>query len=195
VILYDVVQRIVRDPVYVFSEIHRILKPGGWLLFCSPNASYYGNLVKIWLAQNISTAYSTQEVFDHDYRPYTIPELKDLFSDLSGLVIERLEGRDLADMGGSDWRRSITKTIVQLVKRSDLHKQYIFCLARKRGELIPMWPKWLYKTYRPYHPQIAKPLDRSFLRLPEASIEPSRFNRGFKPLTQPQAQAGCGLSR
>jgi SAM-dependent methyltransferase len=177
VILFDVLQRLTRDPVFVLSEIHRMLKPGGWLLFCSPNAAFYGNLVKVWLSQNPFALYSTQAVTDRDNRPFTIPEIGDLFVDINGLTVERLAGRSTGNAHLSDWRLRIARMITQLFKRNDLNEETIFCIARKTGDFLPSRPQWLYKTYAPYYPPFPQPLKRSKLRLPEESPGPRRYSR------------------
>ena len=177
IILYDLLHRFIMDPVFVFSEIYRVLKPGGWLLLCTPNAVFYGNLVKIWLARNIFSPYSTQGIIDRESRLFTIPEIADLMKDLEGFAVERLEGHDLRGNIESDWRMRVTKLVVRLVKRSDLNAEYIYCLVRKRGNFRSRWPFWLYKTYNPEQPQQNRPLDRLQIKLPETPPGPSRFER------------------
>lgn len=177
VILFDILQRLTRDPVVVLSEIHRMLKPGGWLLVCSPNAAYYGNLVKVWLSRNPFALYSTQAVTDRVNRPFTIPEIGDLFVDINGLTVDHLVGRSIGNAHLSDWRLRIARIITQLFKRSDLNEETIFCVARKTGDFFPARPLWLFQTYAPYYPPITQPLKRSELRLPEESPGPSRYRR------------------
>jgi SAM-dependent methyltransferase len=176
-ILFDVLQRLTRNPVFVLAEISRVLKHGGWLLFCSPNAAYYGNMVKVWLSQNPFALYSTQSIIDRDNRPFTIPEISDLFADLHGLEIVRMDSRSIGNESSADWRIRGARVLTHLLKRGRLNEEYIFCLARKQGELRPSRPQWLYKTYAPYYPPVTKPLERSRLRLQETPSGPPHLSR------------------
>ncbi len=177
VIMCDVLQRTTRDPVAILSEIHRILKQGGWLLISTPNAAYYGNLLRIWMAQNPYPLYSTQTLLDRDNRPFTIPEITDLFIDLNGLVIERLEAHPVGNEQPSDWRMRATRFLTHFIKRNRLNEEHIFCRSRKMGEFFPARPQWLYKTYAPFYPQLTRPLKRSIVKLPKKPAGPSRFPR------------------
>lgn len=177
VIMCDVLQRLTRDPVAVLAEVHRLLKDGGWLLITTPNASYYGNLLKVWMARNIYSAYSNRSSIDRDNRQYTIPEFRDLFDDVKGLVIDRLQGLQVSSDRGSDWRLRFVRSIIRLVKRKGLNEEYIFCTAHKKGEFYPVRSSWLYQNYALYYPPTLEPLERSALVLPRSPLRPSRFPR------------------
>lgn len=173
VIICDMLQRLMRDPVAVLAEIYRVLTPGGWLLLTTPNAAYYENIVKLWLARNIAYPYSNQEPCDRNNRLYTLPEVQMLLQETKGLVIDKLEARAIRQDRSSDWR----SRIVRLLKPARFHEEELFCLAHKEGHFYCTRPEWLYKTYAVSGPPKSEPLAESALRLPSGPIGPSRFPR------------------
>jgi SAM-dependent methyltransferase len=143
VIMCDVLQRLIRDPVAVLAEVYRVLKPGGWMLLTTPNAAYYENIVKVWLAHNTAHPYSNQEPCDRDNRQYTLPEVQALFRTINGLVIDSLEARAIHRDRPRDWR----SRVVRLVKPARFHEEELFCVAHKEGPFHSARPAWLYRTY------------------------------------------------
>jgi SAM-dependent methyltransferase len=129
--------------VAVLAEVYRVLKPGGWMLLTTPNAAYYENIVKVWLAHNTAHPYSNQEPCDRDNRQYTLPEVQALFRTINGLVIDSLEARAIHRDRPRDWR----SRVVRLVKPARFHEEELFCVAHKEGPFHSARPAWLYRTY------------------------------------------------
>jgi SAM-dependent methyltransferase len=77
VIFTDALEHIIDDPEHVFSEIHRILKNGGSLIFTTPNFAHIVSRFKCMFGKQ------TQDFLSEDkhFRMYTIDELLTILKD------------------------------------------------------------------------------------------------------------------
>lgn len=53
VVMSEVMEHLVSDPVNIFSEIYRVLKPNGYFLITTPNVLRTQNLVSLLIGKNI----------------------------------------------------------------------------------------------------------------------------------------------
>jgi len=138
-----------------------------------PNAAYYENIVNLWLSRNIAHPYSNQEPCDRDNRQYTLPELRLLFQETNGLVIDSLGARAVREHQPSDWH----SRIVRLLKSDRLHEEELFCVVHKEGPFYDIRPEWLYRTHATSQSPLPQPLAESALRLPSGLVGPARLPR------------------
>ena len=92
----EVIEHLTENPVHALAEIHRVLRPGGWLVLSTPNAARAGNIASLLRGQNVYDPYhlGTPLRGSRHSREYTLAELRDLIGGC-GFEIELAENVDL----------------------------------------------------------------------------------------------------
>ena len=139
VVFCEVLEHLTTDPMAALAEIHRVLKLDGWLLVTTPNAAWYENIARLWLAHNKYDAYSAHGPYGRHNREYTLPELQNLLQTM-GFDIQRIEARDLHP----GRQLSLRSRIIRQLKPVRYHEEGLFCLAVKSRPLNFQRPDWLY---------------------------------------------------
>lgn len=83
-----------KNPDQVFKEVHRVLKPGGLFMFCTPNKNFiplkFVQLVKNSKVNFFLNKYlfgrKSQDVFEAFYKANTLGDIKNLSGDLFEIV-------------------------------------------------------------------------------------------------------------
>jgi SAM-dependent methyltransferase len=78
VLLCEVIEHLVKDPVFQLAEIARVLKPGGTLVLTTPNVARAGNRHRLAQGQGIYDPYSRYGPHGRHNREYTAEELLEL---------------------------------------------------------------------------------------------------------------------
>ena len=137
VLFCEILEHLTMDPSWTLSEIHRVLKPGGYLILTTPNVLRLQNLRHLLRGKNIYDSYSGYGVYGRHNREYTSNELFRLVR-LSGYEIVKMICRDL--QRHSFFHRLFVKSIFR--ERGE----GIFLLARTTGGPRRRYPDWLYRS-------------------------------------------------
>ena len=78
VIFCEILEHLLLKPDFTVSEIDRILRPRGYVIVSTPNASRLSNLVRLAKGKNIYADYSPHGIYGRHNREYTLPEVVEL---------------------------------------------------------------------------------------------------------------------
>jgi SAM-dependent methyltransferase len=80
VLLCEVIEHLIQDPVFQLSEIARVLRPGGRLVLTTPNVARRTNRIRLAQREGIYDPYSRYGPHGRHNREYTASELFELTS-------------------------------------------------------------------------------------------------------------------
>ena len=167
VVITEVVEHLLMDPVYAMNEVNRVLKPGGKVLFSVPNAAsdecltYLVNnqqpgFLRCYLSKGLTHGnkdLTTVYEMGH-YHEYTSREVEALVA-ATGFSVDFMTGisYQLAHLTG--WRWRLLKIFVGLLfpRSTRVHEDVILAVLSKRGSHTPLdqlpnrFPEPLYRTY------------------------------------------------
>jgi len=76
----EILEHLVADPVFMLSEIHRVLAPQGRLVLTTPNVHRAQNLLVLLRKRNLYDPYSGYGVYGRHNREYTLGEVVDVLT-------------------------------------------------------------------------------------------------------------------
>jgi SAM-dependent methyltransferase len=148
VVCGELIEHLPGDPMYLMSEVNRILKPGGHLLITTPNIASIHGIAAI-LQRNhpgFFVAYlkpsEDGSVDARHAREYTPGEIYRLMLD-AGFEIALIETGAFGEEPHPehDWVWDVLK---KHNLATDLRGDGIYCLGRKVSGVLQRWPDWLY---------------------------------------------------
>jgi SAM-dependent methyltransferase len=88
VIFCEILEHLVLNADFPMNEIHRILRPGGYVILTTPNAARLANFIALLKGKNIFPGYSSHGIYGRHNREYTREEVVDLMKRHSFRIIE-----------------------------------------------------------------------------------------------------------
>jgi SAM-dependent methyltransferase len=136
VLFCEVIEHLTQDPTFALAELHRVLKPGGYLLVTTPNVFRLQHLLYIMGGRhNLFHPYSGHGVYGRHQREYGLGELIDLVQGC-GFAIVRAEIADFEPF--INW-------VERSVKRLWRHRRdNLFLLAQRQLVRRYYYPPSLY---------------------------------------------------
>ena len=137
-LLCEVIEHLIKDPVFQLAEIARVLRPGGRLILTTPNVARRNNRVRLAEREGIYDPYSQYGPHGRHNREYTAAELFELVSGV-GLTPVTYLTRPVHSVPDPDeaWFRG---------DGDDGAGDYHFLVLEKSDFVIdPHRPDWLYR--------------------------------------------------
>jgi len=94
VLFCEVLEHLLLDPDRAVAEIARVLRPGGYLIVSTPNATRLSNLYFLALGENIWEGYSEHGAYGRHNREFTLTEVCDLLG-RHGFEVDHAEARNI----------------------------------------------------------------------------------------------------
>ncbi|MBL8234896.1 MAG: methyltransferase domain-containing protein [Bryobacterales bacterium] len=149
VLCCELIEHLEQDPMFLMSEVNRVLKPGGHLVMTTPNIASLRAIKAILMGYHpgFFPAYLKPSPSGNDEarhaREYTPQEIMMMFLD-AGFEMTLLETGPFRDLPRPEehWIRN-------LLDRYLLSSQYrgdgIYAVGRKTGPVKERYPSWLYQ--------------------------------------------------
>jgi SAM-dependent methyltransferase len=140
VVLMEVLEHFIVDPMYAMSELNRILQPGGFLLLTTPNLASWVSLHNLinYETPYIYGLFERHHCPDRHNREYTIHEVGKL-AEAAGFRVERLEGITVYP------DHDVVGPIPGINPNNRGDTTFLF--ARKEGPVRDRYPAWLYANW------------------------------------------------
>jgi SAM-dependent methyltransferase len=125
VLFCEILEHLLLNADRAVAEIARVVRPGGYLIVSTPNATRLMNLYWLALGRNIWDGYSDNGPYGRHNREYTLREVGALLA-RHGFAVERAEVRNLLSV---DSRIALLQRL-----RPDVWYDHLFVVGRREGE-------------------------------------------------------------
>lgn len=132
VLCCELLEHLLINPSHMLYEIHRVLKPEGFLLLSTPNVLRWENVFSLLKGRNINDCYHGNGIYGRHNREYSMPEVSQLL-EANGFSIEWIGTRSVYGPGALN-------RVPLLGNRRD----NIFALARSIISQRAAYPSNLY---------------------------------------------------
>jgi SAM-dependent methyltransferase len=78
VLCCELLEHLLINPSHMLYEIHRVLKPGGYLLLTTPNILRWGNVLSLVKGRNINDCYHGNGIYGRHNREFSMSEVSQL---------------------------------------------------------------------------------------------------------------------
>jgi SAM-dependent methyltransferase len=148
VLCCELLEHLFADPMFMMSEINRILKTGGHLVLTTPNISSMRGISAVlngyhpgFFPSYIKPGGKHQDHPRHN-REYTTDDIHHLL-ECAGFTVDRMETGEFHDDPHPEYayiRHILSEYNLPETNRGD----GIYALGRKTGPVANRWPAWLY---------------------------------------------------
>ncbi len=147
VLCCELLEHLPNDPMFMMAEIHRILKPGGFLVLTTPNIASLRSIAAVlqgFHPQLFSTYLRPREgeTDARHFREYTCQEIRQLFEN-SGFEITLLETGPFRDEPKPEFGW-VEHLLDRYILAKELRGEGIYVVGRKIGPVRERYPAWLY---------------------------------------------------
>lgn len=151
VIFAELIEHLAVNPVQALSEMHRVLKPDGWLIVTTPNSISTERLETFLVGggrmvdrYSPSCGYGARH--NREYHPL---ELRELLEG-TGFAIETMTVRDIMEIGRvQQWHRAVWRQVLRLYSPLP-RSEHIFLRARRREQFRWRFPARLFDNIESY---------------------------------------------
>jgi SAM-dependent methyltransferase len=148
VLCMEVLEHLGLDPLFMISEINRVLKPGGALLLTTPNINATRNIGKMLLGYSPYLYASFTLNHDRHNREYSPNEIHPLLVE-GGFLPEKIFTRNVYFLDNAFSLRRffgnlVLKAALKLFDTSQWRGDTIFSLSRKQGPVLHRYPPQFY---------------------------------------------------
>lgn len=144
VLVCEVVEHLVCDPMWMLWEANRVLMPGGWILLTTPNCASYRSLERALLHLENPQVFSRYNSRDPDEPPhvreYTVKEIEWALTGAGFRVLGIETAREPGALA-SGW---LDEVFAKHGLPREHRGEQIYCLAEKTGAPQERFPAFLY---------------------------------------------------
>jgi len=147
VLCCELLEHLPTDPMHMMAEIHRILKPGGYLVLTTPNIASARSIAAVlqgFHPQLFSTYLRPKdgETDARHHREYTTSEIRQLL-DNSGFEVTLLETGPFREEPKPElaW---VDHLLDRYILSKENRGEGIYAVGRKTGAVRERYPSWLY---------------------------------------------------
>jgi 2-polyprenyl-3-methyl-5-hydroxy-6-metoxy-1,4-benzoquinol methylase len=144
VLVCEVIEHLMCDPMWMLWEANRVLKPGGWIFVTTPNCTSYRSLERALLHEEnpqVFSRYNSRDVEEPPHvREYTPKELAWAL-EAAGFAVCGVETEREPGVLAAGWVEQVLAT--QGLPR-ELRGEQIYCMGVKREAPNERYPLFLY---------------------------------------------------
>ena len=147
VLCCELLEHLPSDPMHMMTEIHRILKPGGYLVLTTPNIASVRSIAAVlqgFHPQLFSTYLRPKdgETDARHHREYTAGEIRQLLEN-SGFEVTLLETGPFREEPKPEFAW-VEHLLDRYILSKELRGEGIYAVGRKTGAVRERYPGWLY---------------------------------------------------